>query len=208
MLEAQSQNGILVKTKTAIINESGLYSLVLSSKLPQAREFKHWVTAEVLPQIRQTGGYIPVKQEDDEKTILARAVQVLQKTVEQKEALINAQFIELAEQDVEIAHLTPKAQYAEHVLMSPSCYTMSQVAKSLSMSVFELQRLLHQHRIIYRAPSGPWMLYAPYLKQGLEAYRTSYGKDAKGKTTWSDSYLVWTERGKEFIHNLLGRQAA
>ena len=60
LLEAHSQNGNLSKTKTILINESGLYSLILSSKLPQAREFKRWVTSEVLPQIRNTGGYIPI----------------------------------------------------------------------------------------------------------------------------------------------------
>ena len=49
------------KQQAIFINESGLYSLVLSSKLPQARVFKHWVTSEVLPQIRKTGGYIPTK---------------------------------------------------------------------------------------------------------------------------------------------------
>ena len=68
--------------QTTFINESGLYSLILSSKLPKAREFKRWVTAEVLPQIRRTGGYIPVSREDDEKTILCKAVEILQRTLE------------------------------------------------------------------------------------------------------------------------------
>ena len=67
--------------QTTFINESGLYSLILSSKLPKAREFKRWVTAEVLPQIRRTGGYIPGKAEDDEKTILCKAVSILQRTL-------------------------------------------------------------------------------------------------------------------------------
>ncbi|MDO4958751.1 MAG: BRO family protein [Prevotellaceae bacterium] len=60
------------KSQTTIINGSGLYSLILSSKLPQAKEFKRWVTSVALPQIRKTGGYIPVSEEDDEKTILIR----------------------------------------------------------------------------------------------------------------------------------------
>ena len=74
-----------------IINESGLYSLILSSKLPQAKEFKRWVTSVVLPQIRKTGGYIPVSEEDDEKTILAKAVGIMKRTIEQQDALIAAQ---------------------------------------------------------------------------------------------------------------------
>lgn len=78
------------RQKTTIINESGLYSLILSSKLPRAREFKRWVTSEVLPQIRKTGGYIPLASEDD-KTILAKAVRILNRTLEQKDELLEAQ---------------------------------------------------------------------------------------------------------------------
>ncbi|MBO4482340.1 MAG: phage antirepressor [Prevotella sp.] len=166
------------KQSTFIINESGLYSLILSSKLPQAKDFKRWVTSEVLPQIRQTGGYIPVSSEDDEKTILCKAIDIMNRTIEQ---------------------LRPKAEYAEKVLLSPSCYTMTQVAKGLSMTVLELTRRLHDMGVIYRSPSGPLMLYAPYLKNGFEAYRTSHGEDIFGNVTWTHSYLVWTEKGREFI---------
>ena len=188
------------------VNESGLYSLILSSKLPQAREFKHWVTSEVLPQIRRTGGYIPVKAEDDEKTILAKAVQILMKTVERQKVSIEQQRRELAEQDVEIARLAPKAEYAEEVLMSPTCYTMTQVAKSLSMTVQQLQRQLHLMKVIYRSPSGCWMLYADFLKLGYEAYRTKKGENLFGETIWTDTYLVWTEKGREFIHSLFANE--
>ena len=194
------------KRDVTFINESGFYSLILSSKLPQAREFKHWVTSEVLPQIRRTGGYIPVKAEDDEKTILAKAVQILMKTVEVQKQSLEAQRLELAEQDVEIARLAPKAEYAEEVLMSPTCYTMTQVAKSLSMTVQQLQRQLHQMKVIYRSQSGCWMLYADFLKLGYEAYRTKKGENLFGETIWTDTYLVWTEKGKEFIHSLFANE--
>lgn len=79
-----SQNGNVVKTQTALINESGFYSLVLRSKLPEAKKFKRWVTSEVLPQIRKTGGYIPVNEEDDEKTIMAKALQIMDRTIKEK----------------------------------------------------------------------------------------------------------------------------
>ena len=79
------------RQKTTIINESGLYSLILSSKLPRAREFKRWGTSEVLLQIRKTGGYIPLAAEDDDKTILAKAVRILNRTLEQKDELLEAQ---------------------------------------------------------------------------------------------------------------------
>lgn len=67
-----------------VINESGFYSLVLRSKLPEAKKFKRWVTSEVLPQIRKTGGYIPVNEEDDEKTIMAKALEIMDKTLKEK----------------------------------------------------------------------------------------------------------------------------
>ena len=67
-------------TSPILINESGLYSLILSSKLPKAREFKLWVTSEVLPQIRKTGGYIPVSKQDDEKMILCKAIDIMKRT--------------------------------------------------------------------------------------------------------------------------------
>jgi prophage antirepressor-like protein len=160
------------------VNEDGLYDAILDSRKAEARQFRKWVTSEVLPQIRQTGGYIPVNKEDDEKTILCKAIDIMNRTIEQ---------------------LRPKAEYAEKVLLSPSCYTMTQVAKGLSMTVLELTRRLHDLGVIYRSPSGPLMLYAPYLKNGFEAYRTAHGEDIFGNVTWSSSYLVWTEKGKEFI---------
>lgn len=189
MMEAQSQNGILVKTKTTLINESGLYALIFASKLPKAREFKHWVTSVVLPQIRQTGGYIPVNEEDDEKTILCKALNIMQKTIEKKDDIIEK--------------LRPKAEYAEGVLLSPSCFTMTQIAKDLSMTVLDLTRRLLEKGIIYRSPSGPYMLYAKYLGNGYEAYRTKSGHDMFGNILWTDNYLVWTEKGREFIHQLI-----
>ena len=73
---------------TIFINESGLYALILSSKLPQAKEFKRWVTSEVLPQIRKTGGYIPVNDCKDDGEIMAKALLIAKKTIEQQDALV------------------------------------------------------------------------------------------------------------------------
>ena len=185
--------------EATFINESGLYALVLASKMPRAREFKHWVTAEVLPQIRRTGGYIPIREGDDEEAILSRAVAILTRTVE-------VQRERLAAHQAEIARLKPRADYAEEVLLSPTCYTMTQVAKGLSMTVQELQRRLRELGVIYRSPSGPWMLYAPYLRRGLEAYRTRKGDNVLGEMLWTESYLVWTEKGREFVNRLFLKQ--
>jgi anti-repressor protein len=92
---AHSQNGKMVRTQTALINESGLYSLILSSKLPGAKKFKRWVTSEVLPQIRKTGGYIPIDEEESEQDILAKALLIAQNTLKKKDELIKAKDKEL-----------------------------------------------------------------------------------------------------------------
>ena len=172
---------------TFVINESGLYSLVLASKLPQAKAFKHWVTAEVLPQIRQTGGYIPLKDKDGRELsdleIMCRAMMIMKKSIEQKEQLI--------------ANLQPKADYVDEVLDSVDCLTMTQVAKGLGMTVHDLTTRLLQDSIIYEQ-SGQYMLYAPYARKGLAATRTHTHRDLFG-TVHTHTYLVWTEKGKKFV---------
>ena len=102
---------------TTFINESGLYALILSSKLESARRFKHWVTAEVLPAIRKQGGYMVARPDESDEVILARALKIMQATLERR--------------DAEIARLAPRAAYANHVLDSVSCFTTTQVAKGM-----------------------------------------------------------------------------
>ena len=179
---------------TFVINESGLYSLVLASKLPQAKAFKRWVTAEVLPQIRKTGGYIPLKDQEGRELsdleIMCRAMEIMQKSIEQKEQLI--------------ANLQPKAEYCDEVLDSVDCLTMTQVAKGLGMTVHDLTTRLLQDGIIY-LQSGQYMLYAPFARRGLAATRTHTHHDLFG-TVHTRTYLVWTEKGKKFIHELINKK--
>ena len=176
------------------INESGLYSLVLASKLPQAKAFKRWVTAEVLPQIRKTGGYIPLKDQEGRELsdleIMCRAMEIMKKSIEQKEQLI--------------ADLQPKADYVDEVLDSVDCLTMTQVAKGLGMTVHDLTTRLLQDSIIYEQ-SGQYMLYAPFARRGLAATRTHTHRDLFG-TVHTHTYLVWTEKGKKFIHEIISKK--
>ena len=178
---------------TFVINESGLYSLVLASKLPQAKAFKRWVTAEVLPQIRKTGGYIPLKDQEGRELsdleIMCRAMMIMKKSIEQKEQLI--------------ADLQQKADYVDEVLDSVDCLTMTQVAKGLGMTVHDLTTRLLQDGIIYEQ-SGQYMLYAPYARRGLATCRTHTHRDLFG-TVHTHTYLVWTERGKQFIHDHISK---
>ena len=172
---------------TTFINESGLYALILSSKLDSARRFKHWVTSEVLPAIRKQGGYMVARTDESDEVIMARALQIMQATIERR--------------NEEIARLAPRAAYADHVLDSVSCFTITQVAKGLGMTARELNRILCQRGIQY-GQSGQYLLYAEYARKGLAQNRTHTYHDQMG-TTHTSSSLVWTERGKRFIHGMI-----
>ena len=169
------------------INESGVYSLILGSKLESARRFKHWVTSEVLPSIRKQGGYMVVRPDESDEAIMTRALQIAHATLMRREE--------------EIARLKPKADYADQVLDSVSCLTTTQVAKGMGMTAMELNRILCQKGIQY-GQSGQYLLYASYARQGLAQNRTRTFLDLFG-TVHTTSQLVWTEKGKEFIHKLL-----
>ena len=173
--------------ETIFINESGLYALILSSKLESAKRFKHWVTSEVLPSIRKQGGYMMARPDESDEVIMARALQIMQATLQRR--------------DEQIAMLKPRADYADQVLDSITCITTTQLAKELDMTAQELNRLLCEMRIQYWQ-SGQYLLYADYARQGYAKNRTHSYKDHDG-TLRTNTYLVWTERGKHFIHQLL-----
>ena len=251
------------------VNESGFYALVLGSKLASAVKFKDWVTSVVLPQIRKTGGYIPVKEGESEEETIRNAEEILRATLKKKEELLEQQKkllgesrIQLAksrtqlekskvilaqqkkligEQDEEIRRLNgvvdeqvvniarkgeniihlehqvdglmPKAIYSDNVLDSVSCFTTTQVAKELGITAQELNRSLCALHIQYYQ-SGQYMLYAEYAHMGLAKSRTRYNafldpncdgrKEKMGKAV-THTYLVWTEKGRKFIHDLAHR---
>ena len=178
------------KSQAVFINESGLYALILSSKLDSAKRFKHWVTSEVLPSIRKQGGYMVARPDETDEEVLARALQIMQAAVQHR--------------DEEIARLKPRADYADSVLDSINCITTTQLAKELGMTAQELNRRLCEMRIQYWQ-SGQYMLYADYARMGLAKSRTSKHVLKHGMVM-TEVYLVWTERGRDFIHQLLDKQ--
>ena len=228
-------------TPMIFVNESGFYALVLGSKLPSAVKFKDWVTSVVLPQIRKTGGYIPVKEGESEEETIRNAEEILRATLKEKEMLLEQQRKLIGEQDVEIRRLNgvvdeqvvniarkgeniihlehqvdglmPKAIYSDNVLDSVSCFTTTQVAKELGVTAQELNRSLCALHIQYYQ-SGQYMLYAEYAHMGLAKSRTRYNafldpkcdgrKEKMGKAV-THTYLVWTEKGRKFIHDLAHR---
>ena len=192
--EDKTRNETFLVNGTApiLINESALYTLVLRSKIKDARIFRRWVTSEVLPSIRKQGGYMMASPDESDEVSLARALQIMQATLQRRDELI--------------AKLQPRAEYADHVLDSITCITTTQLAKELDMTAQELNRLLCEMHIQYWQ-SGQYLLYADYARQGYAKNRThSYrGHD---DTLRTNTYLVWTERGRDFIHRLLDKELA
>ena len=180
------------KSQAIFINESGLYSLILSSKLDSARRFKHWVTSEVLPAIRKQGGYMVARPEETDAEVLARAMLIMQTSLDKRDEII--------------AMLQPRADYADEVLDSVTCITTTQLAKELDMTAQQLNRLLCQLRIQYWQ-SGQYLLYAEYARQGFAKNRT-HKRTFKHGIVYTETYLVWTERGRAFIHQLLDKKLA
>lgn len=111
--------------ETNIINEAGLYSLVLGSRKPEAHEFKRWVTHEVLPQIRRTGGYIPTSESDSDEAIMAKALLIAQKTIERNARQLRAK-------DRQIMELEPKAKALDDFTNVPDTLLIRDAAKLLS----------------------------------------------------------------------------
>ena len=179
--------------ETIIINESGLYSLALSSKLPDAKKFKRWVTSEVLPTIRKHGAYMtPAKIEEvltDPDTIIQLATQLKQ---EREGRLI-------AEQRVN--ELTPKADYCDKVLADKSLVTITQIAKDYGMSGRALNATLHDLGVIYKQ-GETWFLYAKYQKTGWTHSETIMvnKKDGTQKAVLNTK---WTQKGRLGLYELL-----
>ena len=188
------------------ISEQNLYRLIMRSTKPMAEPFQDWVCGEVLPSIRKHGGYILTHEGDTDEDIRRRAEEVLKATLEQKDKLIREQNMllgqknkQLTEQETEIDRLLPKALYADNVLDSISCYTTTQIAKELGMTAQELNRLLCAERVQYYQ-SGQYMLYAEYAHRGLAKSRTHFDLFVGRDTVCTRMYLVWTEKGRKFIH--------
>ena len=148
------------KQKIIVINESGLYSLILNSKLPNAKKFKKWVTHEVLPQIRQTGGYIPYSQGESDEEFLARALIVAQNTLAKKNKMIE--------------EMTPRIAYLNKIQGYGNAITTKTIAADYGMSSTKFNKLLHDLHIQYKE-GKMWHLYQEHKGNGYEII--TYYKD-------------------------------
>lgn len=196
------------QTLMTFVNESGLYSLIFGSKLESAKQFKRWVTSEVLPEIRKNGGYIRCNVDETPEELMARALAVAKQTLErverERQQLANTnetQRIQLGIQDAEIRKAAPKVEYYDKVMQSNCTMTTTQIANGFGMPCHRLNKLLRDAGIQYKQ-SGQWLLRSPYTDFGLHAVRTQTYTHADGSIGTSQ-YTVWNERGKRFISALV-----
>lgn len=189
--------------ETNIVNEAGLYVLVLGSRKPEAHEFKRWVTHEVLPQIRKTGGYIPATDADDDMTILAKAVMIGQRTMEQQQRKI-------AEQQTRIVELEPKARFADAVAASDDTCLIGELAKMLLQNGIpvgqnRLFRLLRAEGYLGKSGSNRNMPTQRAMELGLFRIKETTVTHADGHTTVSRTPKVTGKGQRYFIDRYWGR---
>ena len=200
-------NGSNYKSKTTIINESGLYSLVLSSKLPTAKKFKRWVTSEVLPSIRKHGIYATTQTIE---TMLAdpdNVIKVFTALKEEREKRI--------EQEKQIATLTaenqmqaqmisefkPKSEYVDIILQSTGTVTTTQIAADYGLSAKKLNKILHDEKIQHKV-NNQWILYNDKMNKGYTKSETISITRSDGRQE-TKMYTKWTQKGRLKIHEIL-----
>lgn len=189
--------------ETNIVNEAGLYSLVLGSRKPEAHEFKRWVTHEVLPQIRRTGGYIPTTDVDDDMTILAKAVMIGQRTME-------AQKQRIAEQQTRIVELEPKARFADAVAASDGTCLIGELAKMLRQNGLKvgqnrLFQILRDDGYLGKSGSNRNVPTQRAMDLGLFRIKETTVTHADGHTTVSRTPKVTGKGQRYFIDRYWGR---
>ena len=172
------------------INESGLYALIFGSKLEKAKEFKHWVTSEVLPQIRQTGGYIPINSQDDDLTIMAKAHQILERTLQEKDRLI-----ETTSKALQIAQ--PKADKYDKLMSADGYFSFNVAAKQLGTGRNRLMKKLRDNGILFRDGLSN-IAYQTYCERGYFVVKYSTGRNG-----YACGVTKVTPKGLGFLYDML-----
>lgn len=182
--------------ETIFINESGLYSLILSSKLPSAKAFKKWVTSEVLPSIRKHGLYATDELLDNPDLIIQMATKLKEERAARKALELDNQV-----KSQQIAELQPKATYYDLILQCKDLLSVTEITKDYGMSAKGLNTMLHELGVQYNQ-SGVWFLYAKYQHEGYTQTKTQNYNRPDG-TQGSRVHTYWTQKGRLFIYNLL-----
>lgn len=179
-----------------VINESGLYSLILSSKLPTARRFKRWVTSEVLPAVRQHGVYAVDAVLNDPDMLIAALTQ-LKAERERGKALEQT----VAVQRQQIHEMKPTASYYDVVLNCKDLVAISVIAKDYGWTAQHMNGYLHKKGVQFRQ-GHIWLLYRQYAEKGFTSTKT-HSYPSEDGTIHTKVHTYWTQQGRLFIYDLL-----
>lgn len=185
------------KQELTVINESGLYSLILSSKMPNAKRFKRWVTSEVLPTIRRHGLYA-MDEVLANPDILINALLEL-KAERERNSSLQAM---VAVQSQQMIEMQPKVSYYDVVLNCKDLVAISVIAKDYGWSATKLNQYLQQKGIQYKQGGKIWLLYQKYAEKGYTSTKTHSYPGSDG-STHTKVHTYWTQRGRLFIYDLL-----
>ena len=190
-----------------IINESGLYSLVLSSKLPNAKKFKRWVTSEVLPSIRKHGMYATAQtietmlaDPDNAIRMLTALKEERAKRIEQEKQIASLT-AENQMQAQQIAEFKPKVEYVDIILRSTDTVTTTQIAADYGLSAKKLNKILHDEKIQHKV-NDQWILYKEQMNKGYTKSETIDITRSDGRVE-AKMYTKWTQKGRLKIHEIL-----
>lgn len=180
-----------------LINESGLYSLILSSKMPNAKKFKRWVTSEVLPAIHRHGIYAIDEVLNNPDMLIAALTEL--KAEREKTKLLTET---VAVQKQQISEMKPKASYYDVVLNCKDLVAISVIAKDYGWSANRMNQYLHKKGVQYKQGNKIWLLYQKYSELGYTSTKTNSYSGSDG-TVHTKPHTYWTQKGRLFIYELL-----
>ena len=180
------------KQETWLINESGLYSLIMSSKLSSAKKFKRWVTSEVLPSIRKHGGYIAGQEQMTDEELMAKAILMANskiKELDNKNKQLQVQNSELITTNM---IMKPKAEYFDELVDRNLLTSFRDTAKALKVKEKNFIKFLLEHKYIYRDKKGKLQPFADKNNGLFEIKET-----LNDKTGWCGTQTLITPKGRE-----------
>lgn len=189
------------KQEATFINESNLYKVIFQSRKPEAEKFTEWVTSEVLPSIRKTGGYIAGEENMNEDELVLKAMNVLNKKVENLKNKNKQLTIENAQQKQVIGELKPKADYLDQILQSKALVTITAIAKDYGMSAKAFNKKLHELKVQFKQ-GHQWFLYSSYHNCGYTHSETVEYTHSDGRKDVTMN-TKWTQKGRLFLYELL-----
>lgn len=201
---SQSSQNRTKPEMTLLITESGVYSLIFNSKMPNAKRFKHWVTSEVLPAIRKHGAYMTDEKAFNvihNKNGLADLLQQAADQLKQKDIRIEEVETENKNLTIQLEESNKKASYLDVILGTPDALAVTQIAADYGYGAVEFNKVLHRVGIQHLV-NGQWILYKVYMGKGYVTTKAFTFKDHKGNDRSKPS-TYWTQKGRKLIYDVL-----